>query len=1802
MKGRTLPNLKLRRPKKYVISRVGPFLMICLIMAFLALVTLMTSRAAAQIRYGGTTPAGFAPGAPAGSYALSGLENINLFNGNLNFTLPLAKLGGRGDAQSTIVLPIESQWTNWYFFRYPSGDYMNPVPMYNFSPTVGFLSPRYGRGALMLRSEDVLIDTCSWGGSLVTYIRELRENRYRLTFTTPEGTEIELRDTVYGGAPVTYGHGSDPDSGSGSPPACDVGPLPSRGRTFVTADGTAATFISDAEIQVSHGPLISGPVTSANLFGYLKMRNGTQYRIDNGLVSWMRDHNGNQTTYTYTNNRVTLIKDSLGRETAIEYEVNDVAPYGLCDRITFKGTDGQTRTIRVSYSLLGQTLATGFSLQTKNQLFPHPSPDQVNEAMNTVNFDRNVISSVWLPDDSRYRFFYNSYAELARAELPTGGAYEYDWESGFSFGCNPLFQEGEILRRVKERRVKNDSTLEQKTTYSYTGMSCDQSQNTLVTVDHFNPSDQRINREQHSFYGSPAPPPYRVDLFNESPWTHGKEYRTDIYDADGTTLLRRVTQTWRQRAPVTWWVGPNLTQANAPANDPRVVETVTTLADTNQVSKVTSIDPADPSGETVGFDQFHNQTDVWEYDFGTGAPGQFLRRSHTDYVTNTNYTSETGAHLRGLPLQTWVSSDTNGNTKASLTQFEYDNYATDSNHAGLVSRSSVTGHDSTNYGIGFAYRGNVTAVTSYSNAAAQTGAVTTYSQYDMLGNVVKTIDPNGNAATVSYVDNFGSPDGEARTNTAPSQLNGQNTYAFATSSTNALGWVTGYSQVDYFTGAVVNTEDLNGVVSKTLYNDPLDRPTQTFSAIGTAFERQSNIVYDDVNRRVEAKSDLNTLNDNLIKSESFYDGLGRTFESRSYKDGGYVVSKSEFDALGRVKRATNPHRPHLNEQALWTESFYDALGRVTKVKTPDNAEALTSYLGSTVTATDQAGKQRRNITNALGQLIRVDEPDNNGNLTQPTYYYYNTLGSMVRVNQGVQNRYFLYDSLGRLLRVRQPEQTVNTALNTSGNPDNNSWTAAFTYDNNGNVLTTTDAKDTTVTNIYDTLNRPLTRTYEDGTPTANFYYDGAGLPSVPDNSRGNLTKATNSISESRYIEFDVLGRTKQYQQITDGQTYTSSYLYNFAGALVQETYPSGRTVQNSFDADGELSRIYGKATSTATERTFANAFTYTADGRIEKLRLGNLLWEAAKFNNRQQVTEFSLGHGVASADVWKNSYEYGELQTNGTVDATKNSGNIGKQTVTFNGLANPFVQTYKYDPLYRLTEAKETNNGNQTWKQVFDYDRYGNRTTHDKWLGTTAQTLTAVEEPTIDNTTNRLSSGQGYTFDANGNMTVDAEGRQFTFNGDNKQTEIKDDQDVTVGEYFYDGEGKRIKKITATETTVFVYSGSKLIAEYSTATPPQNPTTSYTVTDQLGSPRVIVNALGAVVSRRDFMPFGEEIDPDGTYRTTAQKYGVADSVRQKFTGYQKDEETGLDFAEARMYQNLHGRFTAIDPLLASGKSGNPQTFNRYVYVLNNPLIFTDPTGLQIGGTPMIPGGRWYTPIIPDGSIRYRFESSQPEGYLPVTERNHRGELIGEFDQGLVGDQRYYVLKFNEAGPMKAMPMMDVRTGQTFREKLTDYERNGWEVIRGPDFKWTGAVQDVSLDLVLTFQGAGGLGRNVFAGESVTALRFSQRSAGTRFGIGEGNPFRGMSVADVSDDVASRVLSPNDLPIGFVHRDGTDLIMNTRSTVALQDAGIPMRRWIFVNQTGEAAAEHELTRRLVHNNLRTQGTSTVRFGDRLINLP
>ena len=153
------------------------------------------------------------------------------------------------------------------------------------------------------------------------------------------------------------------------------------------------------------------------------------------------------------------------------------------------------------------------------------------------------------------------------------------------------------------------------------------------------------------------------------------------------------------------------------------------------------------------------------------------------------------------------------------------------------------------------------------------------------------------------------------------------------------------------------------------------------------------------------------------------------------------------------------------------------------------------------------------------------------------------------------------------------------------------------------------------------------------------------------------------------------------------------------------------------------------------------------------------------------------------------------------------------------------------------------------------------------------------------------------------------------------------------------------QRATRSSATIFVYdAGGELVAEYDNSPPMEEEhRVSYMTNDHLGSPRIVTDANGAVVSRKDFAAFGDETLT--SQRTTALGYNVPE-VRQDYTGYLKDAESGLEYAQARYYNPQHGRFTSVDPLPSSATIRDPQSFNRYSYVLNSPYKFADPLGLM----------------------------------------------------------------------------------------------------------------------------------------------------------------------------------------------------------------------------------------------------------------
>jgi RHS repeat-associated protein len=149
-----------------------------------------------------------------------------------------------------------------------------------------------------------------------------------------------------------------------------------------------------------------------------------------------------------------------------------------------------------------------------------------------------------------------------------------------------------------------------------------------------------------------------------------------------------------------------------------------------------------------------------------------------------------------------------------------------------------------------------------------------------------------------------------------------------------------------------------------------------------------------------------------------------------------------------------------------------------------------------------------------------------------------------------------------------------------------------------------------------------------------------------------------------------------------------------------------------------------------------------------------------------------------------------------------------------------------------------------------------------------------------------------------------------------------------------------VKKVVGSVATVFVYdAGGRLVAEYGGAQS-QTSGASYVTQDTLGSTRAVTGQSQEVRGRYDYLPFGEEV------YAGREGYGGGD-INQRFTGKERDEETEMDYFGARYYTNTQGRVTSADSLLSSGDVKEPQRWNCYAYVLNNPSVSMTPLGQRM---------------------------------------------------------------------------------------------------------------------------------------------------------------------------------------------------------------------------------------------------------------
>jgi RHS repeat-associated protein len=217
------------------------------------------------------------------------------------------------------------------------------------------------------------------------------------------------------------------------------------------------------------------------------------------------------------------------------------------------------------------------------------------------------------------------------------------------------------------------------------------------------------------------------------------------------------------------------------------------------------------------------------------------------------------------------------------------------------------------------------------------------------------------------------------------------------------------------------------------------------------------------------------------------------------------------------------------------------------------------------------------------------------------------------------------------------------------------------------------------------------------------------------------------------------------------------------------------------------------------------------------------------------------------------------------------------------------------------------------------------------------------------NPSNELTSNSmgSYTYDANGNTLSDAQGRSFTWDFENRLTQV-----VTTGTnagtttFKYDPFGRRIQKSGPLGTTNYLYDGPNLLQEtdntgntvgrYTQGTnldeelsELRSGTTSYYHADALGSVTSLSNPAGALANTYAYDSFGKSVATTGPLTNPFQ-----------YTGREFDAETGLYYDRARYYDTISGRFISEDPIGFSGSG-----LNFYGYVENNPVLWADPLGL-----------------------------------------------------------------------------------------------------------------------------------------------------------------------------------------------------------------------------------------------------------------
>lgn len=833
---------------------------------------------------------------------------------------------------------------------------------------------------------------------------------------------------------------------------------------------------------------------------------------------------------------------------------------------------------------------------------------------------------------------------------------------------------------------------------------------------------------------------------------------------------------------------------------------------------------------------------------------------------------------------------------------------------------------------------------------------------DALGRVTKYFfDTSRGRNVVTRIEGAcdcgGNAGAQLRTWTYDSNLN-------VTQTTDGLGHPTNYTYDS--DGNVLTVTDTTGTVTLT-YNsfgqaltvtDQMNGvTTNTYSSTGNlltskdALNNTTTLTYD-------SRGQLLTATDARNKTTTLsWDTSGRLTQAQDALNN---ITTFAYDARARLTSAINA----LNHT---TSYEYDAAGRLKKVIYPDTKFVQFTYdlAGRRTKVRDPRGNETNLAHDSAYRLTSITDA-----LNHTTSYGYDLTSKLTSITDALSRvTDYEYDNFNRLTKVIYPPAfTGATRLQ-----------EIITYDAAGNVTRTTDTAGRDTNYAYDSVNR-LTHVTDPAFQVTQFQY----------NARSQNTAIIDALSQQYSFVYDPLGRVTQttragtsrsytydtvgnLTQRTDYNNATTSYVYDDLNRLTTINYPDSTTAKYAFDA---LSRV-----TSATNQNGIVTFAYDLRNRLTSTTdVWNQTVDYTYDENGNRLTMTLAGAPYAS-------YQYDSvnrlttLTDNLSQDFTYSYDVVNRLTsrVSPNGVTTSFT----YDGLDRLSELSHTkspatlsihqygyNNASRlvSWlgsggNRSFNYDNADRLVSVLKMGGNESYGYDAVANRTSSHLSasytyqgfNKLASTTAatYTYDNNGSQLTRLDGagtRMLTWDFENRLQQVTLPGGLTTT-HKYDALGRRIQRTTSAGADErYVYDGSDVVADLNSSSAvvtsyfngpglddhlrQTNTTTgvSYFLTDHLGSTAALTDANGNVVETLAYDSFGNNT---GSTRT-----------RYTYTGRERDPDTGLLYYRARFYDPQLGRFISEDPIGFAGGD-----VNLYGYVWQNPLSFTDPSGLDGGWAP-----------------------------------------------------------------------------------------------------------------------------------------------------------------------------------------------------------------------------------------------------------